>query len=198
MGEGRASLGNALHSLGQRIIEEGKQMNAPLSTAVATHNALREKLKAEFGLEDDDEALIDTLDGISDLKELIAVAARQARYEAAQAEACKAIIAAVQARMARRAEKAERLRDAIAHAMEDAGERKIDAPDCTISVRAGKPKLVIERPCGGASPGRFVNVKRVYSWNVTAISEAIALFDQEAMDLAHWSNPEPILTLRSR
>lgn len=173
-------------------------MTTMLEAAVATHLALHDLLKAEYALDDDDQALIDTLDGISDLKELIAYAARQARYEEAQAEACKALIAEMQARKKRREEKAEKLRAAIIEAMEATGEKKIDAPDATISIRAGKPKLVIGRPCEGTSPWRFVNVKKVYSWNATAISEAIALFDQEAMELAHWTNPEPILTLRGR
>lgn len=173
-------------------------MSALLSTAVATHNALREKLKAEFGLEDGDEALADTLEGVSDLRELIAIAARQARYEAAQCEACKGIIAAMQERMARRGEKAERLRAAIAHAMDAAGEKKIDAPDLTISVRAGKPKLVTTLEASALMPERYVKSTTTYKWDRDALAIGLDQFDQEAMQIAHLSNPEPILTIRGR
>jgi hypothetical protein len=173
-------------------------MTTMLEAAVATHLALRDQLKAEYALDDDDQTLIDTLDGISDLKELIAYAARQARYEEAQAEACKALIAEMQARKKRREEKAEKLRAAIIVAMEAAGERKIDAPDLTISVRAGKPKLVINGEADIGSPERYVRVKEVYSWDRDAIAIGLDQFDQDAMALSHWANPEPVLTLRGK
>jgi hypothetical protein len=173
-------------------------MTTMLEAAVATHLALREQLKAEYALDDDDQALIDTLDGISDLKELISYAARQARYEEAQCEACKSLIAAMQERMRRRGEKAEKLRAAIIAAMESASERKVDAPDCTISISAGKAKVVVVREASESCPKRYVRVKQTYSWDRDALAIGLDQFDQDAMALAHWSNPEPVLTLRGK
>jgi hypothetical protein len=173
-------------------------MTTMLEAAVATHLALRDQLKAEYALDDDDQTLIDTLDGISDLKELIAYAARQARYEEAQAEACKALIAEMQARKKRREEKAEKLRAAIIVAMESAGEKKIDAPDATISIRAGKKKLVIKGEADAMSPWLYSNVTQVYSWDRDALAKGVDTFDTDAMKIAHWSNPEPVLTLRGK
>jgi hypothetical protein len=173
-------------------------MTTLLEAAVATHLALKEQLKAEYALDDDDQALIDTLDGLSDLKELIAWAARQARYEEAQAEACKALIGDMQARKKRREEKADKIRAAIIVAMEAAGEKKLDAPDCTISLRVGRPKLVINGEADIGSPERYVRVKEVYSWDRDALAIGLDQFDQDAMALSHWANPETVLTLRGK
>jgi len=172
-------------------------MNSPLSKAAAVYNELRERLKAEYALEDGEDALIDTLDGISDLKEMVAAAARQARYEKAMADGCKSIIANIQERKKRREEKAYRLRAAIAHAMQEAGEKKIDAPDMTISVRNGTEKLIIDGdPARG--PDCFVIETVTRTWNIDAIAAARESFDEEALSISHWSNPEPVLTLRSK
>jgi hypothetical protein len=173
-------------------------MTTLLEAAVATHLALKEQLKAEYALNDDDQTLIDTLDGISDLKELIAYAARQARYEEAQCEACKTLIASMQERMRRRGEKAEKIRAAIIVAMEAAGEKKIDAPDFTISMRFGKPKVVTTLDPSALMPERYVKTKITYSWDKDALAGGLDNFDAEAMKIAHWENPEPVLTLRGK
>lgn len=174
-------------------------MTTMLEAAVATHLALREQLKAEYALDDDDQALIDTLDGISDLKELIAYAARQARYEEKQADACKALIAEMQERKKRREEKADKLRAAIIAAMEAAGEKKIDAADTTISIRPGKKKLIIDRAATAGDYLRgFADEEIVYLWDNEILANKIDAFDQTAMEIAHWSTPKPVLTLRGK
>ena len=87
---------------------------------------------------------------------------------------------------------------ARAQAMDAAGERKIDAPDLTISVRAGKAKVVVDGEAGASSPERYVRVKQTYSWDRDALAIGLDQFDTDAMALAHWSNHEPILTLRGK
>jgi len=173
-------------------------MNAPLSTAVATHVALREKLKAEFGLEDGEEALVDTLDGLSDLKELITLAARQARYEEAQADACKALIKDMQDRKARREAKAEKLRNAILWAMEDAGEPRIDAPDLTISLRKLTPSLIVVGEPSATSPAPYTKATTTFSWDKSALKQGVEIGDPAALEIAHFANQRPSLTIRTK
>ena len=169
-----------------------------LSTATSVYKAMKERLMNDFGLEEGEETLLDTLEGATDLQDLIAKAAREARHEEAMAKAIADIVSEAQGRKNRRLAKAERLRGAISWAMQDAGLKKIDAPDCTISVRAGKPKLIINGEPGIETPPEFVNVKEVYSWDREALAIAVTSFNQNAMDIAHYANPEPVLTLRGK
>ena len=173
-------------------------MGNQLDVAVATHNALREKLKVDFGLEDGEEALIDTLEGCSDFKELAIKVIRLARYEKAQAEACEALAAEMVARAKRRHEKAEKLRQAVSWAMQQAGEKRIDAPEFTLSIANGPKRLIIIGRASVYSPARFIKTKTTYSWDREAIGNAVDSFDGEAMELAHWNNPEPHITVRSK
>ncbi len=172
----------------------------PLETATRLHVRLRDWLKKNYDFEsDEDQCLIDSLDGISDFKEIVAKLAREARYEEAMAEACKGLIKDMQDRKARREAKAERLRAAIAWAMAEAAEKKVDAPDATISVRDGTPKLVFDREATTEDAGQgLATAKVTCSWNKEAVSEAIANLNNEAASIAHYEPATPVLTIRTR
>ena len=171
----------------------------PLETAARLHARLRDWLLENYQFEsDDDQCLNDTLEGLSDFKEILAALAREAKYEEACAEALKGLIKEMQDRKARREAKAERLRDAVAWAMQEAGERKIDAPDLTISLGAGRSKVV---PLGEPTPTtcpRFVVKTTTYTWDKKALAEGVTQGDPAAMELANVSNPQPTLTIRTR
>ena len=105
----------------------------------------------------------------------------------------------MQERMRRRGEKAETLRAAIIVAMEAAGEKKIDAADTTISIRPGKKKLIIDRAATAGDYLRgFAYEEIVYLWDNEILANKIDSFDQTAMEIAHWSTPKPVLTLRGK
>lgn len=167
-------------------------MNAPISHAAANHALLRERLANEFGLDAEDQALADTLDGISDFKELAIYALREARRREGYAEAIKAIIAENRERQKRHDDAATRIRNLVAAAMMEAGEKKIEAADMTVTLRDGKRGVVLT----GDVPVEYCTVKETFTPNKTLIREAIEGGD--FIPFAELTNAEPILTVRGR
>lgn len=119
-------------------------MPVDLHQRARVYSELRERLIAQYGLEEDEPALLDTLSGETDLEEGIATVLRAAQRAEADADAVEAIMDGNKARKARHEARAERLRASVAQAMSDAGLKTIRAPDMTVSLRAVKPKLVID------------------------------------------------------
>lgn len=155
------------------------------------HAILRDRLKDAYGLEDGDEALIDTLDGESDFKSLALSALRKAKEREALAVALSSMIADMQARKRRIEEGADRLRAIVADAMLDAGESKIPAPDMTVSVRMGRPKVIIDE---ARLPECFKEVVQTTKVNKAAVQESVDKGDvPEGVTVA---NPIPVLTVR--
>lgn len=124
-----------------------------LRHALAIHTELRDRLKAAYSLDDDDPALIDTLEGLSDLDAAIAAVVREAREAEANANALDTIIEGNRQRKARWERKRESLRDLASWAMAESGLKKITTPDLTVSLRAGKPKIIIDE---GALAAEFM------------------------------------------
>lgn len=171
-------------------------MTSPLSIQALLVAGLRERLKAEHGLEDGDEALEDTLEGASDLPEMLARLARSAVWNERQAEAMAGIIKDNQERKAALEQRAERTRSAMSWAMQEAGMKKIPAgvlPDLTVSVRDGKAPLVI--PSDELVPHEWCKTK--YTPDRAVIREALER-ENRALDFAYLGNAKPILTIRSK
>lgn len=118
--------------------------DSPLSRSVGIHRRLKQRLIDLYDLEEDDPTLIDTLEGVSDLNEAIVQILREARYAGSQAEALKGLISEMGVRKERFERKEASLRNSATWAMEESGLSRIDAPDMTITVRPGKPKLIID------------------------------------------------------
>jgi Siphovirus Gp157 len=114
-------------------------MHAPLDNQTRHFNRLREALAEQFGLEADDEAVIDTADGETDLAGLLVHMVRQARERVAQAEVCAEQIKALAARKSRHAAAADKLRALVADAMLDTGLKRLAPGDFTCTVRLSKP-----------------------------------------------------------
>jgi hypothetical protein len=171
-------------------------MNAPLSQSVIIYNELRDRLASEFDLEDDDQALLDTLDGLQDLKERLIWMAREAERSEQFAEAIKAIIADNQERRKRFEVRSEKLRKMIAWAMQETGMKKIDdCPDMTISLRQNPPSLVTTIEPEDA-PIDYRKAKVTYTFDKTKIKAAL---DGGAdLDWAHLNNGGQSVTIRTR
>lgn len=165
-----------------------------LSIATAVYKAMKERLMQDFGLEEGEEALLDTLEGATDLQDLIAKAAREARHEEAMAKAIADIVSEAQERKHRRLTKAERLRATISWAMQDAGLPKIDAPDMTLSQRMGQPKVVYTDEDPANWPDEMCVTKR--ELNKQKIKAA--LMDGASLPSAHLGNAMPVLTIRAK
>jgi chaperonin cofactor prefoldin len=169
-------------------------MTTLVSTAARVVAELRERLKAEFGLEDGEQALEDTLEGATELPEMLAALVRQAVDCEDQSEAIGTRVKTMQARAARLETKAQSLRVSIAWALQEAGMKRIPAdalPEMTVSLSAGRAPLVI--PNDGEVPVEFCRIKS--EPNKTAIREAIER--SGAQSWAFFGNARPTLKVRA-
>lgn len=162
----------------------------PLPNTVRIVAELRERLKAEYGLDDDDEALADTIDGETDLGEQLAKLARDALRSEYMAKGIGELIKDTHLRKARLEHRAEKLRAVINWAMSESGMKKIPAPDMTLSLSRGKPPLSIEDE--GDVPEPFCRLKLEPDKRI--IREAIENGDY--IPFARLGNASPILTIK--
>lgn len=113
-----------------------------LRTEVTHHVILSHQLKEYYG-EIDDETLRDTLEGISDLPEMIVQVLRSSLDDDALAGALRTRIDEMQARLVRLKERYERKREMARWAMESADLRKIQGPDLSAFLRVGSERLEV-------------------------------------------------------
>ena len=112
----------------------------PVSKALTAHKQLRDALLARYP-EIDDETLRDTLEGLSDLPDMIAVMIRSAIEDAAMAKGLKGLLEELRERLERLDRRADKKRQFAQEAMEQAGYEKLTQPDFTASLRLNRPSL---------------------------------------------------------
>lgn len=113
-----------------------------LAFARAQHAALKERLRAlDPAL--DEETLADTLEGLTDLHEIIAAILRAALNDEALVCGLKVRIDEMQDRLGRLSDRASKRRQIACEAMTEAAIRKITVSDLTVSLRAGTPGLTV-------------------------------------------------------
>jgi hypothetical protein len=93
--------------------------------------------------EADDETLDDTLEGISNLHEMIAAVIRSALLDEALQMGLRTRLEEMRQRLARLEERGVKKRQLALEAMCEAGLKKLEEPDFTASARVGLPPLVI-------------------------------------------------------
>ena len=106
------------------------------------HQYLRDKLGAEFP-DADEETLRDTLEGMTNLTEMVGAVLRSQLDDLALAAALRARIADMHERLARIDARAAKKRELVTSTMERADIRKITEADFTISLRPTSPPLVL-------------------------------------------------------
>ena len=105
-------------------------MSFHLTAELLKHQYLQETLKSEFP-EADDETLEDTLEGLTELSEMIAFVLRSNLHDLALIRGLKGRIAEMEARVGRFERRAEKKRQLATSIMEQADIRKISEPDFT-------------------------------------------------------------------
>jgi len=106
------------------------------------HEVLREELRSEYP-DIDDDTLRDTLEGISELPEIVAVVLRSHLDDLALAAALRSRMAEMQERLSRIEGRAEKKRVLVTSVMERADLRKLTEPDFTVSLRPTPQPLVV-------------------------------------------------------
>jgi hypothetical protein len=106
------------------------------------YQLLRQRLLTEWPTIDE-QCLLDTLEGITDLHEMIAAVIRSALVDEALQGGLRSRLDDMRVRLGRLEERGLRKRQLALYAMAEAGFTKLEQPDFTASVRAGSPSLVV-------------------------------------------------------
>lgn len=113
-----------------------------ISLELNRYHRFRSELKEAFP--DIEEAeFADTLEGITDLHELIGEVIRSALADQAMAARLKERLDDMRQRLSRLEARAQKKRQLALGALGDANIRKLTQPDFTVSVRSGAPSLMI-------------------------------------------------------
>jgi hypothetical protein len=106
------------------------------------YQAIKDRMLAVWP-ELDSETLADTLEGITDLHEMIAAVIRSALVDEALYSGLRLRLGDMKERLSRLELRASKKREVALHAMTEAGLNKLEQPDFTASARAGSPALVV-------------------------------------------------------
>jgi Siphovirus Gp157 len=162
-----------------------------LDIAVNVYRVIRDRVRSEEQ-DIDDLTLANTVEGLTDLHEILAAVIRSALTDEALATGLKVRIKEMQERLSRLENRAAKRRLIARDAMLETGIKKLTAPDFTVSLRAGAPALfVIDE---GLIPETYwePQPQRLKRQDVLA-----DLKRGNAVPGVQLSNPEPILSVRS-
>lgn len=122
--------------------QEGTTMSHQLLHQLSIHQLLRERLASEFP-DVDEETLSDTVEGMTDLAEMLAAVVRSHLDDVSMANALKERISTMQTRLSRLEERSRRKRELVASTMQRANVKKICEPDFTASLRNTPPAVIL-------------------------------------------------------
>lgn len=167
-------------------------MPAPLINSATEHASLKQQLIEMFG-GGDDQALCDTVDGISDFVDLVAATMRSRREDEAYAAAIGSMIEQLQERKTRLQDRAQAKKELIEAAMIRADRRKIALPDMTLTITPRNPKVIItERDKLPQGARRFLG------WEPDKVYIKEMLSDGQDVPGAELSNGGVGLTIRTK
>ena len=118
------------------------KVDSKLSLETTKYQLLMERLLTDFPTVDE-ETIRDTLEGITDLHEMIAAVIRSALVDEALQGGLRSRLDDMRARLGRVQERGLKKRQLAIEAMTEVGLTKLEQPDFNASVRAGPPSLVV-------------------------------------------------------
>jgi hypothetical protein len=117
-------------------------MRTSVKSEIPKYQLLKQRLLADYD-NLDEETLADTLEGITDLHEMIAAVIRSALVDEALQTGLRYRVDEMKQRLSRLEERAAKKRQLALDAMTEVGLTKLEQPDFTASARAGTPSLVV-------------------------------------------------------
>ncbi len=163
-----------------------------LEFAAINYRSIRDRIRTQDP-QIDEQTLADTVEGLTDLHEIVIAIIRSAITDEALATGLKCRIADMQDRLTRLQDRASKRRQIARDVMIELDLKKLNAPDFTASIRAGIPSLmVIDEDA----------VPKIY-WQpgeprLKRQELASDLKQGEEITGACLSNPEPVLSVRTR
>ena len=167
-------------------------MNLQLQTEVRRYQLVLEKIIQEFP-GTDDETIRDTLEGITDLHEMIAAVIRSALVDEALQAGLRGRLDDMKERLSRLDVRASKKRELALHAMSEVGLVKLEQPDFTASARVGSPALVVIAEDKIPEPYWLPQPPKLD--RQTILSEL-----KRGLEIpgAQMSNPKPVLSVRTK
>ena len=163
-----------------------------LTFSAAKYRALRERIRAEDP-KIDEQTLADTVEGLTDIHEILAAIIRSALEDEALGAGLKGRIAEMEGRLERLQDRAAKRRKIAKDGMIDLDIRKLNAPDFTASIRAGLPALTVIDESAVPSIYWEPRDPRLNRQEMLADLKRGAEITGATL-----SNPEPILSVRAR
>ena len=161
-------------------------------TEVSKYQLLRQRLLMDFP-STDEETLTDTLEGITDLHEMIAAVIRSALVDEALHAGLRFRVDDMRGRLSRLELRATKKRQLALNAMTEVSLTKLEQPDFTASTRAGSPALVV------IAEDR---IPEAYWLPQPPKLDRQAILGElrRGLDIpgAQMSNPKPVLSVRTR
>ena len=112
------------------------------SLPLSTYRAVRDCIRAEDP-QIDEQTLADTVEGLTDLHEIVIAIIRSALADEALATGLKGRVAEMQDRLDRLQDRASKRRQIAKDVMVELDLKKLTAPDFTASIRPGTPALMV-------------------------------------------------------
>jgi hypothetical protein len=164
----------------------------PLSIETAKYLQLRERIALAYP-EADEETLSDTLDGITDLHEMIAAVIRSALVDEAFHAGLRSRVDDMKERLSRFEFRAEKKRELALEAMTEVGLTRLEQPDFTAFTRAGSPALVVIAE--GAIPEAYWLPQPPRLDRQAILGEL-----KRGLEIpgAQMTNPKPVLSVRTK
>jgi hypothetical protein len=156
------------------------------------YRAVRDRIRAQDP-EIDEQTLADTVEGLTDLHEILEAILRSALEDEALATGLKGRIAEMEGRLERLKDRASKRRQIAKDVMVELDLKKLTAPDFTASLRPGTPSLVVIDEA--VIPSIFWEPREP---KLDRQGLAAELKHGGEVAGAALSNPEPVLSVRTR
>src|SRR6476619_7277229 len=163
-----------------------------LEFATIAYRAIRDRIRTEDP-QIDEQTLADTVEGLTDVHEIVTAIIRSALADEALATGLKGRIAEMQDRLERLQDCASKRRQIAKDVMVELDLKKITAPDFTVSIRPGMPALLVLDET--AVPSIYWEPRDPRLERQELLSE---LKDGADINGVALSNPEPVLSVRTK
>ena len=163
-----------------------------LDFAAIHYRSLRDRIRAQDP-QIDEQTLADTVEGLTDLHEIVTAIIRSALADEALATGLKSRMADMQERLDRLQDRASKRRQIAKDVMVELDLRKITAPDFTVSIRPGMPSLLVLDEA--AVPSIYWQPVAPRLNRQELLSELKEGADIKGVTL---SNTEPVLSVRTK